>query len=570
MGSEMLSSAINDFHRARNRAVIKELVARFTGENVNLLSFDEVRKKLNAQASASRGLQDIPLEAIVGSVNRYDDFTRDFLPRKNVEAQRWARVELAYHGLTGLDPIEVYKIGEVYFVKDGNHRVSVARQLKATHIQAYVTEIYTRAALTPQMSPDELILKAEYAAFLELTRIEEVRPEANLVLSAPGLYPKLEEHIQVHRYYLGLSRQAEPPMEEAAASWYDQVYTPVRQIIHARGILRDFPNRTEADLYLWLMEHRAALEEVYGREIKPEKAAGDLAAQFSPRRGRVVSRLGDKLRGVLPEALESGPAPGEWRREKESLQLEHLFTDILVPFSGFGSSWDALDQAILLAQREQGSIQGLHVDLSDSDPEHVPGIQEEFYRRCQQAEVPAHFMVTSGDITNIILDQARWSDITVVHLAIPPAAESHEGASWRKIIQRSSRPILAVPEVAPLEKALLAYDGSPKADEALYVATYLTGRWNIPLVVVTVFENKTVPPETLIKAQLYLEEHNQQAEMVRLQGDAIQGILNTIDTHSCDLVIMGGYGHTLPTATTLGSAVDNMLRISARPVLICR
>jgi nucleotide-binding universal stress UspA family protein len=570
MGTNSLSSAINDFHRARNRAVIKELTARITGENVHLLSFEEVRRKLNAQISSSSHIEDIPLDSIVGSVNRYDDFTRDFLPRKNIDAQRWARVELIFNQLTGMDPIEVYQIGDVYFVKDGNHRVSVARQIGATHIQAYVTEVPTRVPLTPQMSPDELILKAEYASFLERTRLDQNRPAADLTLSVPGQYQVLEEHIVVHRYYLGLERGSEPPLEEAAASWYDQVYSPIREIIHLRGILREFPERTEADLYLWISEHKAALQEAYGREIQPDKAAGHLTAQFSARPQRIVSRLGDKLKGVLPDSLEPGPPSGELRREKEILQQNVLFSDILVPFSGVGSSWDALDMAIWVSHREQSRIQGLHVNSPGSPPGHVDGVQAEFYRRCQDAGVPGSFMVTEGDIHRIILEQARWSDLTVIHLGWRPSTENSDPRSWRRLIHRSSRPILVVPGPSGFNKALLAYDGSPKSQEALYVATYVTGRWNIPLVVLTVFEDKSIPPETLLQAQTYLEEHSLSAELVRLEGDATQGILNTVDTHQCDLIVMGAYGNTLLPGSTLGSTVDNILRMSNSPMLICR
>lgn len=574
MGTEHLSNAINDFNRARSRAVIRELMARVTGQNIQLLNFDEVRTKLQAQNTSSRGLQDIPLHAIVGSVGRYDDFTRDFLPRKTVEAERWARVELAFNRLTGLDPIDVYKIGEVYFVKDGNHRVSVARQLGATRIEAYVTEIQTRVPLTPEMSPDEIILQAEYAAFLERTRIDQTRPQGDLTVSVPGQYAVLEEHIAVHRYYLGLERQAEPDFEEAAASWYDNVYLPLAQIIWSRGILKDLPKRTEADLYLWLVEHRAALEEAYGREIRPESAADDLAAQFSPRPERVASRLTGKLLDMLiPDPLDTGPAPGYWRREKAAGAHERLFTDILVPISGIGESWSAVDEAILVAQRENGRLQGLHITSPDDTPEHAAGVEEEFYRRCREAGVAGQMLISEGDITRTILAQARWSDLLVVHLACPPSTQllSAQNSGWRKLIQRCSRPILAVPGFTPLNKVLLAYDGGAKSEEALYVAAYLTGLWKIPLVVLTVFEDKSIAPETLLKAQYYLEQHGQEGtELVREKGDTVQAVLNTVETRGCDLILMGGYGHNPLLKTGLGSTVDKVLRMRERPLLICR
>jgi hypothetical protein len=146
----------------------------------------------------------------------------------------------------GLPPIEVYQIGEAYFVRDGNHRVSVARELDAPTIQAYVTEVRTKVPLSPDDQPDDLILKAEYADFLEQTQLDKLRPGANLSLTVPGRYRTLQEHIAVHRYYMGLDQEREIPYEEAVTHWYDEVYLPVVQVIQERGILRDFPERRSA------------------------------------------------------------------------------------------------------------------------------------------------------------------------------------------------------------------------------------------------------------------------------------------------------------------------------------
>jgi hypothetical protein len=274
---------------------MEAIMARLTGKSIDLLSYEDVRQKLKGRGSIARGLQDIPLNAIVGSVGRYTDFTRSFLPRRDSNQQRWARVKEKVTDLGGLPPIEVYQIGEAYFVQDGNHRVSVARELDATHIQAYVTEIRTRVPLSPDDQPDDLILKAEYANFLEQTQVDKLRPESDLSVTVPGQCRKLEEHIQVHRYFMGLEQKREIPYQEAVAHWYDEVYLPVVHVIQEQGILRDFPQRTETDLYLWVSQHRAALGERLGWEIKPEAAATDLAAHSSSRPQRIVARVGEKL-----------------------------------------------------------------------------------------------------------------------------------------------------------------------------------------------------------------------------------------------------------------------------------
>jgi nucleotide-binding universal stress UspA family protein len=568
-------SAIADFHRARQQAVLEEIVARLTGAPVELLDYEEVRRKLKAQTVIERGLHDIPLDAIVGSVNRYKDFTRDFLPRANVGEERWARVEMATSTPEGVPPIDVYKIGQVYFVQDGNHRVSVARQLGATYIQAYVQEVLTPVPLTPDVTPEALILKSEYAGFLQRTRLPEIRPQANLELTVPGHYPVLEEHIAVHRYFMGLDLKRDIDYAEALAHWYDSVYLPVVQIIEQTGILRDFPGRTEADLYLWIAEHRAALEGELGREIRPEAAARDLAGQFSPR--RAVSRAGEKLLGALiPKTLETGPSTGEWRKEKQAAANDpRLFSELLVPINGREDGWCALQQAIEIARREGGHLHGLHVVSSEADRESLQSqaVEREFDRRCAQAGISGKLAFAAGEVASHINDQARWNDLVVVNLTYPPASQSLAALSsgFRQLVQRCPRPLLAVPGVvAPLKRALLAYDGSPKAREALFIAAYMAGQWKLPLVVLVVLENGRVTADTLQEARQYLETHAIQAAYVSHDGSPITQILVTAEEYECDLLLMGGYAGSPVLNLVIGSTVDQALRESHKPILICR
>jgi hypothetical protein len=146
----------------------------------------------------------------------------------------------------------VYRLGDVYFVLDGNHRVSVAREMGLKTIPAYVTEIKTRVPLTANDDPDEIIIQVRRAEFMQKAGLPESRPDADLIVTAPGAYRILDEHIQVHRYYMGLDEQRDVSYREAAAHWYDHVYRPVVDLIRERGLLHDFPDRTETDLYLWL------------------------------------------------------------------------------------------------------------------------------------------------------------------------------------------------------------------------------------------------------------------------------------------------------------------------------
>jgi nucleotide-binding universal stress UspA family protein len=552
-------------------------MALLTGKSAALLSYDQVREKLKARTGQTVGLKDIPLDAIVGSVGRYADFTRSFLPRQDSDEQRWARVRLAVTDLEGVPPIDVYQIGDVYFVRDGNHRVSVARQFGATHIQAYVTEIQTRVPLTPDIQPDELILKAEYAAFLEQTGLDQVRPQANLSLTVPGQYGRLVEHIEVHRYFMGLDEKREVPYAEAVGHWYNEVYLPVAEVIRNQGLLRDFPGRTETDLYLWLAEHRAELQDSLGWSIEPVAAAADLASRFSPRPQRVVARVGGRvLDAVTPEELEAGPSPGRWREERVLPRREdRLFVEILVPIGHEPGTWYALDQALGIAQREGARLRGLHVvhSTEEAQSEEALAIQAEFDRRCEGAGIPGKLAIQEGKVARTTCRRARWTDLVVVRLAHPPAPQvlTRLSSGFRTLVRRCARPVLAVPgPPSPLTRALLAYDGSPKAKEALFVAAYVASQWQLSLVVTCVLEGTASFPPGLAQTQAYLEARGVQAAYVQRKGPVADTILRIAQEHNCDLLLMGGYGHTPVVEIVLGSSVDQVLRESRQPVLICR
>ena len=569
-------SAIEDFQAARRQATMKTILARFTGESVRLLSFEEVREKLKLRSSYERGLQDIPLDAIVGSVGRYLDFTRDFLPLKAEDKQRWARVEAAVMGNEGVPPIDVYKIGEVYFVKDGNHRVSVARRFGAKFIQAHVTEIRTNVPLSPDIRPDDLILKAEYAEFLEKTRLNELRAGSNIVVTVPGKYEELLEQIAYHRYDMSIDSNEQLTFEQAAAQWYDTVYMPVVRIIEEQCILRYFPNRTEADMYLWISEHREELEKSLVWEVRAEAAASDLISRFSSgarqKAARLKSALFDKTRLYK---LETGPLPGQWRKGKAAQgRQDRLFNDILVPLDGEAGGWNGLEQALVLAQREDARIYGLHVQTSKAHKGRgTSEIEARFNERCSQAGVAGYLVQVKGNITRQISSRAGWMDLVMLNLAHPPAPKgfSRLRSGMRDLLRRCPSPMFITPQVvAPLQKALLAYDGSPKADEALFIATYLSGQWQIPLVVVHVSVDGSSDPTLLDKAREYLERHNRTVEYVSTAGRAAETLVEVSEAYGCDFLVMGGYGQQPFVEVMRGSTVDRVLSTFRKPVLICQ
>jgi hypothetical protein len=274
--------AAERFDRARRKVFFDELLSLVRGRSPELLSFEAVQSALRAwQQVEGREPQVIALGKIVGSVGRYRDFTREFLPKDTISRQRWLGVDAAMQGPTGLPPIEVYQVGDVYFVRDGHHRVSVARANGFEDIEAYVTKIETPVRITADTRPEDLVLKAAYANFLRQTHLDTLRPDAELEVTEIGSYLELLQHIQVHRHYLGVEQEREISDEEAVISWYDKVYLPVAAAIWASNIMEQFPGRTAADLYLWVCRHREDLAQASGTVPSPVAAVTDLVAASS-------------------------------------------------------------------------------------------------------------------------------------------------------------------------------------------------------------------------------------------------------------------------------------------------
>ena len=273
--------ANSDFESALRKSFWHSIFNWFLKNNNHLLNFDEIRKKIPWQGQYDRGMQVIQLDDIVGSVGRYQDFDRSFLPRYFRSRDRWVNIDKLHLNDIIIPPIEVYKIGSVYFVKDGNHRVSVARERGQVFIEANITEIQTSIPIDANTNIDDLISKHELLDFINQTGIKEVRPDASIELTLPGGYGKLLEHINMHRWFLGERRKHEISWKEAVAHWYDKVYFPLIRVIRDNQILKNFPHRSEADLYLWIIEHLWYLNQEGVEDVSMEVAAADFAKKYS-------------------------------------------------------------------------------------------------------------------------------------------------------------------------------------------------------------------------------------------------------------------------------------------------
>jgi len=551
-------SALQDFNEAHLKASLQEALARLTGKPNELLSYDEIAQKLKLQGRTDRGIHEIPVKAIVGSVGRYTDFTRTFLPRRPRDQERWARVKAVMDDPvgTGMEPIEVYKVGEVYFVLDGNHRVSIARQEGFEFIEAHVIEVRTEVPITPDLQPDELIIKAEYAEFLQKTELKSLRPNVDLSVTVPGQYAKLLDHIEVHRYFMGLDLQHGIAYSEAVEHWYDTIYIPFIEPLRERGMLRWFPGRTETDLYLWVSDHRATLESELGWSIRPDIALTNLAAEVNPRADHEVS------------------APGTWRSAKlMDRYTDRLFMDILVSVSGSADGWLALEQAILVAQKEKASLHGIHIVPPKTDPKSLEAlaIQAQFNKRCQEVKLQGNLTIERGTVHDQVSKRALLADLIVLNVSHPPEPGlSSLGSGLRSIIWHSARPILTVPgRVSPMDKALVAFDGSVKSKEALFVAAYIAELWNTSLTVMTLSENNDAQNSVQDYARNYLELHEIEADYILTSG-SMDTFLDVSQDRDVNLILMGGYSGTPLKEVVIGSLVNHLLREFTFPILICR
>lgn len=545
-------AAIQDFQSARKKAAVQEVLARITGKSTQLLSYDEVAEKLRLQGRTERGVQHIPVDAIVGSVGRYTDFTRTFLPRSSENQQRWAGVKAAMEEGAGLPPIEVYKVGEAYFVIDGNHRVSIAKHEGFSSIEARVIEVRTDVPLTPDVQPDELIIKAEYAEFLEMTRIADLRPNVDLSVTIPGQYEPLMSQIYIQKFLLEEERNDDVSLQDAVKAWYDDMYIPLAEIIRDRGLLHWFPNRTITDLYVWISENRTALEKELGVEIQSDIAATDLILE----------------RSVTSE-------PGSWRKARTATRYtDRLFADILVPLSGDEQSWDSLEQAIIIAQREGARLHGLHIVDTMERAESPPAlaVQAQFSQACIEANVVGKLAIEYGDIIKKICARATMTDLVVLKIVHPPqSGVAIFRSPFRTIIENSSRPVLGIPTKATqFQRALLAYDGTDRAKEALFVATYLAEIWKTQLIVFTALEGTKVKAEVQDYVRRYLDIHEVEADYLIGEHGAMESLQSTVEERDVDLVLMGSHGGSTLRQVFVGSALDYMLRESKIPIFICR
>ena len=277
------AKANDNFSRARAREKMQKILNLPNPNRNSMLSLREVREILRPSSESYRGMQVVPVNRIVGSEGRYADFNKQFLPRHEYLRSRWTRVDEAHLTDVPLPAIQVYEIGGVYFVRDGNHRVSVARSQGGMSIDAEVVSLDSEIALNPDMTRADLktaVIKYEKTRFYQMTRFDRIFPEYDLVFTATGRYDEVLCHIYEHKYYINMNYQEEILFEGAMRSWHDNVFTPIVRVVREQNLPGRFPGRTEADLYVWLVKHWDELKKSHGGEFSLSDAAEDFSGRF--------------------------------------------------------------------------------------------------------------------------------------------------------------------------------------------------------------------------------------------------------------------------------------------------
>jgi hypothetical protein len=250
--------AQHDFLRARRRATISKLIARLRGEPDDVgvvLPYEEVIDALGFVSKRSVGVRVVPLDQIVGSVDRGRDFDRLFRPTSARSRGRWEQIAAAARRGEAFPPVDLVKVGEIYFVRDGHHRVSVARALGRTDVDAYVTEVVTRIDADQAMKMSDLPLKSHERVFFERVPLP-TQARAEIVLSDPDDYDELAEAVEAWGFRAIHSRGEPLGRRQTAALWLETEYRPVVAMLREAGLIE---STTETEAYMSIAAERYRL-----------------------------------------------------------------------------------------------------------------------------------------------------------------------------------------------------------------------------------------------------------------------------------------------------------------------
>lgn len=298
--------AESDFNRARNKALINEIQHLLSPEEASLISLNDVKQMIKPINETYVGMKVIPIEKIVGSEGRYNDFDNNFFPKSSHLKNRWEHVDEAAIQDINLPPIKVYEIAGLYFVRDGNHRVSVAKTRGTEFIDAEVVTLQSEIKLKQPDNINDIIkqiINYEKRVFYNETSFGDITEYWCLDFSRTGRYDVILNHILTHKYYMNQNKEEEVSMEDAINSWFHTVYLPLVSIIRDQKILHHFPGRTLGDMYVWIVRFWDDLKQKFGDEVSMSAAVTDFNATYKIPFARRVLNSFKKI--VLRRAIDN-------------------------------------------------------------------------------------------------------------------------------------------------------------------------------------------------------------------------------------------------------------------------
>jgi hypothetical protein len=292
-----------DFDKAKGKAFFGNIFSVLTPEKQELLSFYSIKELVKPRSETYLGMQVVSISDIVGSEGRYYDFNRAFLPKKEHLRNRWTSIDKAYYKDINLPPINLYKLGEVYFVRDGNHRVSVARTQGIESIDAEVVELSAHVTVAKGMTEADIkreIVAYERESVIEATKLDTIIDMESIHFTAPGRYDEMLRHILGHKYFINQDSKDEISFEDAALSWFNNLFKPVSDIIDENNIMSRFPGRTKADIYIWVIKHWDKLKKKYGQGYSLEDAAVEYSTLYGKSKKELFfKKLKKTIRRIL-------------------------------------------------------------------------------------------------------------------------------------------------------------------------------------------------------------------------------------------------------------------------------
>ena len=286
----------SDINKARNKALFNDLQHLLDLKESELLSFSDVKKWLKPKNEIYLGMQVVPVNLIAGSEGRYKDFDNHFFPRSAHLKNRWRRIDEAHLQDVILPPIQLYEIGGLYFVRDGNHRVSVARAKGIENIDAEVISLQSEIKLKPGMTRKQIlqrVLDYEKRVFYAETAFGDITDDWKLDLSVVGEYDVIYNHIITHKEFMQKNQSEPVGMTDAVMSWYNTVYLPVIGMLKKRHIMRKFRKYTTADMYVWLIKYWDELKKKFGENVSLDTAAEELSSTYG---GFSLKRLFNRIK----------------------------------------------------------------------------------------------------------------------------------------------------------------------------------------------------------------------------------------------------------------------------------